>query len=93
MKKYETVPVNHHCCSPCDPGEEKKPSLPCSYITLPKGMGNVTMGEMVEITIRGKVKGFSEQEWNETDEVRLELHEADVKDLTEEKKFESLVDD
>jgi hypothetical protein len=93
MKKYESVSGGALGCSASDEGEGKKSSLPCSSITLPKGLGNVTMGEMVEITIRVRIKGFSEQDWNETDEVRLELHEASVKDLTGESQFADLVDE
>lgn len=93
MKKYEPVAPNHYC-SPCcsDESEKKEPKLPCSYIVVPKGMAGVTLGEMVEVTVRGKVKGFSNNDWDGTDEVRLELHEADVKPV-DDNKFKDLVDD
>ena len=93
MKKYVAVAPDHYC-SPCcgDASEKKEPKLPRNYMVLPKGMSGFALGDMVEVTIRGKVCGFSEQDWNDTDELRLELHEADAKKY-EGNKFDELVDD
>lgn len=92
MKNYE--PYKDSTCSPCAENEkDTKPKLPSHYLKVPKGMANVTMGEVVTITIKGKVKGFSAREWDNCDEIELELHSADVTQPDDGSEFAELAED
>jgi len=92
MKFVPTKRDNGICCGE-SPSEDKEAKLPCSDIAVPKGMAGVKLGEMVTISITGKVKGFREDSWDDTSRIELELHEADVSSKKDGDEFAAMVDD
>lgn len=81
-------------CPPCATEMSDEPAkLPCSSLPVPKGMAGVKLGEVVTVTITGKVKGFSDDSWDDTSRIELELHEADVKTKADGDEFAAMADD
>ena len=67
--KYESTKWNHGL----DTVVEEKEQYPCVYLDVPKGMSlkGLEVGDMVEMTLKGRMKGLSDREYGKSIDVEL----------------------